>query len=267
MAFCAARIIFVLVTTPNQLRPLSLGEILDGALILLRRNLALFFVIAAVCQGVPTLINIYLELAGGRADNPGLGLLNRVLTIVGGVFVTGATVRVVSEAYLGRTPQFGEALRFAGGRFGPILGANFISGFLTILALLLFIIPGIIVACGYSVSATAAALESGSSSDAVKRSWDLTKGYKWKALGLAVVSIGFILILYLGLGFLGAFLGGLVGGGGAVLVVLVAAVSLFIYPVIFCVFTLFYYDLRVRKEGFDIEMLSRQLGGATEGGR
>ena len=266
VAFCAARIIIVLVTTSYQLRPLSLGEILDGALILLRRNLALFFVIAALCQGVPMLIDIYLGFAGGTADNPGLGLLNRVLAIVGGVFVTGATVRVVSEAYLGRTPLFGEALRFAGGRFGPILGANFISGVLTILALLLFVIPGIIVACGYSVSAIAAALESGSSSDAVKRSWDLTKGYKWKALGLAVVSIGLIVVVYLGLGFLGGFIGALVGGAGAVLAVLGAAVSLFIYPVISCVFTLFYYDLRVRKEGFDIEMLSRQLGGVTEGG-
>jgi len=36
-------------------------------------------------------------------------------------------------------------------------------------------------------------------------------------------------------------------------------VSLLIYPVISCVFTVFYYDLRVRKEGFDLEMLSQAL--------
>jgi len=47
--------------------------------------------------------------------------------------------------------------------------------------------------------------------------------------------------------------------------VLAACVSLLIYPVLTCVFTLFYYDLRVRKEGFDLEMLSRQLQLATEG--
>jgi len=45
-----------------------------------------------------------------------------------------------------------------------------------------------------------------------------------------------------------------------VLAVIAACVSLLIYPVISCVFTVFYYDLRVRKEGFDLEMLSRQLG-------
>ena len=49
------------------------------------------------------------------------------------------------------------------------------------------------------------------------------------------------------------------GGLDSVLAVFAACVSLLIYPLISCVFTLFYYDLRVRKEGFDLEMLSHQL--------
>ena len=40
-------------------------------------------------------------------------------------------------------------------------------------------------------------------------------------------------------------------------------ISLFLYPFISCVFTLFYYDLRVRKEAFDLELLSQQLGVAA----
>jgi hypothetical protein len=36
-------------------------------------------------------------------------------------------------------------------------------------------------------------------------------------------------------------------------------VFLFLYPFTSCVFTLFYYDLRVRKEAFDLEVLSRHL--------
>lgn len=247
-----------------ELRPLSVGEILDGALVLLRRNLGLLLGIAVVCQGIPAALDVYIDLAGGASFNPGLNLVERILTIVGGVFVTGATVRVVSSAYLGGTPTFGEAMRFAGGRFGTILGANIISGFLMVLATLALIIPGIIVACGYSVSGVAAALESGSSSDATRRSWQLTKGFKGKALALGVVSIGLILVVYLGVGFLGGFVGGFVGGVDTLLAVLAACVSLLIYPVLSCVFTLFYYDLRVRKEGFDIETLSRQLGATAE---
>jgi len=243
-----------------QLRPLSIGEILDGALVLLRRHFTLVLGIAVVCEGIPTAMDVYIDLTGGGSQNPGLSLLDRLLTLVGSVLVTGATVRVVSEAYLGRTPLFGDAMHFAGTRFGTILGANIMSGFLTVLATLALVIPGIVVACGYSVAAEAAALESGSAGEALRRSWDLTKGFRWKALALGVVSIGLILVVYLGAGVLGGILGAVMGGLDTVLAVFAACVSLLIYPVISCVFTLFYYDLRVRKEGFDLEMLSRQLG-------
>ncbi len=223
--------------------------------------------IALVCEGIPTAMDVYIDLTGGASQDPGLSLLDRVLTLVGSVLVTGATVRVVSEAYLGRTPLFGDAMRFAGGRFGTIFGANFMSGFLTVLATLALVIPGIVVACGYSVAAQAAALEAGSSSEALRRSWNLTKGFKLKALALGVVSVCLILVVYLGAGVLGGLLAGVMGGLDTVLALFAACVSLIIYPVISCVFTLFYYDLRVRKEGFDLEMLSRQLGIATEGAR
>jgi len=243
-----------------QLRPLSFGELLDGALVLLRRHFGLVLGIAVVCEGIPTAMDVYIGLTGGASQNPGLSLLDRLLTLVGSVLVTGATVRVVSEAYLGRSPLFGDAIRFAGTRFGTILGANIMSGILTFLATLALVIPGIVVACGYSVAAEAAALESGSSSDALRRSWELTKGFRWKALALGVVSIGLILVVFVGAGVLGGILGGVMGGLDVVLAVIAACVSLLIYPVISCVFTVFYYDLRVRKEGFDLEMLSRQLG-------
>ena len=132
---------------------------------------------------------------------------------------------------------------------------------LTVLATLAFIIPGIIVACGYSVAATAAALESGSSTEALRHSWELTKGFRWKALGLWVVTVGMIMLVYLSAGVLGGLVGTMIGSVDLVLALLIAGMSLLIYPVISCVFTLFYYDLRVRKEGFDIEMLSNQLSG------
>ncbi|HWC75719.1 MAG TPA: hypothetical protein VG454_17465 [Gemmatimonadales bacterium] len=250
-------------TTTYELRPLSIGEILDGALVLLRRHFGLLLGIALLCQGVPAVLDVYIALTGGSTQNPGFSLLDRLLTAVGGVLVTGATVRVVSEAYLGRSPVFGEAMSFAGSRFGTILGANIISGFLTVLATVAFIIPGIVVACGYSVAATAAALESGSSTDALRHSWALTKGFRWKALGLFVVAIGALVIVYFSAGVLAGLGGAVIGATDTLVALVTALVSLLIYPVLSCVFTVFYYDLRVRKEGFDIEMLSNQLTAAT----
>jgi hypothetical protein len=36
-------------------------------------------------------------------------------------------------------------------------------------------------------------------------------------------------------------------------------VQIFIYPLFYCVLTVAYYDLRVRKEGFDLEVLASTL--------
>ena len=244
-----------------ELRPLSTGEILDGALTLLRRHFRLLFAIAVVCEGVPTVIELYLEVMGGGRVDPMSGLIIRILNAVGNVLVTGATVRAVSEAYLGGVPRLGEVLRYAAGKVGLIFGALFLSGLVTFLAALAIVIPGIIVFCGYSVAGQVAALEPLSgSTDALRRSWALTKGFKGKALVLWIVSFAIALALVIGAGALGAAAGAIAGALDATVTVLVAVVSLLMYPLITCVFTLFYYDLRVRKEGFDLEVLSRQLG-------
>ena len=76
------------------LRPLSTGEILDGALTLLRRHFRLVLWIALAFEGVPTVMDVYLDLAGGGGDHPGLALLDRILSATGAMLVTGATVRV-----------------------------------------------------------------------------------------------------------------------------------------------------------------------------
>ena len=221
--------------------------------------------IALVCEGIPSIIDVYVDLPGGGRQNPGLALLDRLLSAIGALLVTGATVRVVSEAYLGRTPRLRDALGFAGDKLGAIFGANFASGILTGLAFLALVIPGIVVACGYSVAAQVAALESpGSAGGALRRSWDLTKGFKGKALVLWMVSICLILVVFFGAGLLGGALGVLGGALDAAVAVVTAFVSLLVYPVISCVFTLFYYDLRVRKEGFDLEVLAKQLGLGSE---
>ena len=38
-------------------------------------------------------------------------------------------------------------------------------------------------------------------------------------------------------------------------------VQILLYPVLAVTVTLLYYDLRIRKEGFDIEMMASELGG------
>ena len=238
---------------------MSTGEILDGALALLRRHFGLFCGIAAASQGLPAALDVYIEVSGGGAQHQGLGLLSRVLSAFGTALVTGATARAVSEAYLGGAPTLSDALSWGGSRLGRVFGAGFATGFLTILALLALVIPGIIVACGYSVALEVAALE-GESASPLRRSWALTKGFRGKALTLWAICIVLIMVMVLGAGIAGGAAEAVSSAMRVPVTVAVSLIVLLFYPMLTSVFTLFYYDLRVRKEAFDLELLSRHLG-------
>ncbi len=243
------------------LRPMSTGEILDGAFALLRRHFGTLFGIAVVCQGIPLCLGLYVEFAGGIADRPGLYFLNQLLSVLGYLLVTGATVRVVSQVYLGQTPELGESLRFAAGKMWGIFVSGLAATIVIVLALLLLIVPGIIVACGYSVVVQVVVLEDlESSTDALSRSWTLTKGFKGKAFVLWLTVVALMMVIAFGMAFLVGIAAFLAPVLTVVAVAALSVVTLLVYPLTSCVFTLLYYDLRVRKEAFDLELLNQQLG-------
>ena len=56
---------------------------------------------------------------------------------------------------------------------------------------------------------------------------------------------------------LGVF--GPASAGALLAIALTGLIQTFIYPLFYCVLTVAYYDLRVRKEGFDLELLASAL--------
>jgi hypothetical protein len=246
----------------QDLRAMSVGEILDGAFTLFRSYFSTLIAIAIICIGVPTLLNIYVTMTGGQLERPLLWLTAALLKGLGGLPAAGATVWAISEIYLGRRPSVGDALGYAFGRVWKLFVAGLAKYLIIILGLLLFFVPGIIAACGYAVVVQVVVLEDlRSGTDALGRSWQLTKGYKGKAFNLGVTVFLIIYLPFFAAGALTAMFSSFqtpVDVGAEV-------VSFLVYPLIASVFTLFYYDLRVRQEAFDLEHLSQQLGGPAAG--
>src|SRR5437667_92677 len=120
----------------------------------------------------------------------------------------------------------------------------------------------VFVACGYGVTTPVVVLEElGSSFDAFGRSWELTRSFKLKVLGLAFVA--FLLCNVLPSQVLQAVAQALQGSAPAaamVLTVFAVVLPLILAPVIAAVVTLIYYDLRVRREAFDLQVLGQRLG-------
>ncbi len=250
----------------TQLRPMSLGEILDASFALLRRHAGVFFGIAIICESLPSGLSLFVQFSGGAGRHFGLYVLGQLLSMLGYLLVTGASIRVVSHAYLGHDPGMGDALAFAMEKLGRTFSAGLAAGILTILAAILLVVPAVIVACGLAVAVQAAVLEPlPAGSDGVGRSWSLTKGYKWKAFGLYCVVFVLFMLCMLGLGLIAGLVGAIFPPLMVPAVSALGLLALFLYPFSSCVFTLFYYDLRVRKEAFDLELLSQHLGIAPAG--
>ncbi|MGH7578538.1 MAG: hypothetical protein ACREM9_00075 [Gemmatimonadales bacterium] len=242
---------------PTTLRPLSVGEILDVSFTLYRRHFATLGTVAVLCSGLPVLLSLYIEASGGVLQNLQLTLVYYVIFTVLSSIATAATVFVVSESYLGRPLSAGGALRRATPLLGRLIICSLLFAIVVGFGFLLFMIPGIVLLCGLLLAFPSLVLEAGSSpTGALSRSWSLTRGSRWRMLGLLAT---LVILLYVPIVALGAIATVAFPSDGILTLAVVGVLQMLLYPLLYCVLTVAYYDLRVRKEGFDLEVLASTL--------
>ena len=271
------------------LRPLSAGELLDVSFGLYRRLVRTLVTIQLVCMALPFLLNVYV--AGTRQQVSPATLIGALIGFVLSALASAATAVAISAIYLDRPVSAMEALRRAVPRLGPLLVVSLLVGLLVVLSSIPFFVlfagagftlarsgaavsglvvfsmlVGIVslvlplmVAAGVAVSTPVVVLEEQVGAvEALSRAWFLTRGYRLRIAGLLFVCLILIMIPYVAL----LALGGALAGGAAqpVWIAVVALLGrLLLTPILYCLLTLLYYDLRVRKEGFDLEMLAASL--------
>lgn len=249
---------------PPPLKPLSLGELLDVAFGLYRALFIPLLIVTLVTAALPLAIAMYVDAAGGTLENLPLVASNYLLDMVLSSVGTAATTIIVAESYVHRSISAGEAFR----RAAPFLGRVFVATILMILlfsmGLMLFIFPGFIVITGLAVTTPALVVENlDSSMSALSRSWSLTRGHKRRIFGACAVVLLLMGIPLLALGGYAATRAGVdpsVGivysTEGLVLNAVAAILAALVRPLFYCVLTVIYYDLRVRKEAYDLELIA-----------
>jgi len=70
-----------------------------------------------------------------------------------------------------------------------------------------------------------------------------------------------LLVPIIALSIIGGIVGAALGGSrlGMVLFIIPMILQVFVYPFVYVVQTVLYYDLRVRKEAFDLELLATAM--------
>jgi uncharacterized membrane protein len=179
----------------------------------------------------------------------------------------GAAVIAVSEIYLGRQPRIWRAFRAAVKRIWSLLGMLFLGFLIVGAGFILLVIPGFYAACRVSVAFAAALVDEVGPVEAIQRSFALTKGFAWRAFMIffLTVAISWALIIMIQIPFMiliaaSAKNPALVILWLALMEIAILCGGVLVAPVATIGFVLFYYDLRVRKEAFDLQMMMQAIG-------
>ena len=172
------------------LRPLAVGEILDGVFTTIRQNpkalLGLSFIIVLVGQLLNLGVNLSVHDASLGTRELASGATIVITQLIASV-ATGAAVVVISEAVLGTRISPGEALNRLNGRIWRLVGLSFLVSLLTLLGVVLLIIPGIYVAVLLSFATPVFVLERTRVGEALSRSAELVRGAWWRTFGIALL--------------------------------------------------------------------------------
>jgi hypothetical protein len=258
-----------------QLRPLSFGELLDGAFTLYRRHFASLVLTALV----PLLVNVLLWLGlaaaiGGSGSDAGAGIYFvglvaswPVLLLTSG-FASAALAYFIGRAYTGNPVTPRQALAAAGSRFFGITGAVVVTFALLMIGFLLCFVPALFVGAACFAVFPVLMLERRGPIDSINRSYDLAKN-AWGEIFLVLLVIYLIAAMPgMAVGGAGVFANVLAAGDAtrtlevqALMQVVTQLVSALTTPFSIAGVVLLYYDRRVRTEALDVQMMAEALGG------
>ena len=261
-----------------QLRPLSIGEVLDAGFSLFRHRFGPLL-LAVLVPFVPLSILGTLVVASTdehafdvnttQTDDSGAAVAGNLV----GAFIQGAALalaiaacfKIISDAYLGERTDWRDSLRFGARRILPLIVAYIVLSILLMISFVLFIIPFFYVGVKVAMTFPAIVFEREGPFGAIGRSWTLTRDSWWRTFGTLLVLALLMFVLYFAIGLV---LGAAIGAADmdnevvfAILSTLLNIVSIAItYPLAAAILTVIYYDLRVRREGFDLQLLARGVG-------
>lgn len=267
------------------MRPLSLTEILDESFTIYRRNFGLLFGIALIPNVLAILVMTVLTAQQTSEIDVTVSealatfailMLGVLLALIGAEIANGAMTSAISERILGRSATLGSSYRKIGKRIVPFAGYLFLKYLLIFVGFMFCFIPGVVFTIMTFVSVCAFVIEGQGPRESLERSWKLVSGHGMRVFGIYLLIYIVAGLITYGISFLFslAITGSLEGAvtesvsgeftNKNPLVIVATGVveglaSAIVAPVLATAVTVTYYDLRVRKEGFDLEMLAESL--------
>ena len=259
------------------MRPLGVGEILDGAIKVWRTDfrrlfpwVALFSVpgqlgVAALRLSIPKITTSEGAVSGTvptkdlRAFLGGTFLIV-LISVISSLLISAGLTAYLTDRVLDRPTNLKACLRVGLSRLLPLLGTVLLVGVGVGFGIVACIVPGIILFVRWNYANQAVVVERAGPLAAIKRSYWLTAGRFWPLLAIIMLSLilaGIVSSVLTGI--LGAIVAAITHSNrlataatGFVTGVVAGGLTL---PFSAAVSVITYLDLRVRREGLDVQLL------------
>ncbi len=254
-------------STP-RFEAMTTGALLDRAVRLYANNFALLLGITAVAYVPFYLVMLVFQSSMSfnlNDDAPWAAILYFIVfmvlwTSIAFPIAGGAATYAISERYLGNHVAIHAALRRGLANFWSVSMAQITVSIRVVIGLILFIVPGVLWLLSYSLVVPTILVEGQKATPSLRRSRELMKGQRGKAFVIMVVLILLEAITGAGMSSVSKVVFSTESTSGAVLHSAInSLMSIFLAPLGIVATILLYYDMRIRKEGFDLDMLSRAM--------
>jgi hypothetical protein len=273
------------VSSPPVLRPLGAGEILSAALAVYRRHAVALWKIVAVVVALPAALDGALAVAqrqvGSDSSSSSLGVLLAlviIVTAVSALLATAVAYRMVADAYLGRAVDPAASFRFGLSRLLSLtwviflvlclyVGLLFVVALLSlatgvIAGLLLFALPAVYLLVVWTLAVPVVLAENLRGRAALRRARALVQTRFWPCLGVLLLAL---LLQAIVAGAIAVLIGAISNAGDSDILtfldqgILGLISNTLVLPFQVAVTAVLYIDLRVRKEGFRVQLLAHPL--------
>jgi hypothetical protein len=168
-----------------------------------------------------------------------------------------AIIAAAAQAYRGETVDVGAAFGEVFARPFSILYGAILKGLAVFLGAILLLVGALYFYATYFALPTTIVVEKLSGSQGVERARQLASGYRWHALKPLALMWILYMVVYGAAGLIAVML---LGADNPVMVdIFSMIITTVIYPIISITEMLVYFDIRIRKEGYDVEVMAAQL--------
>lgn len=265
------------VAPPVPLRPLTIGDVVDGAFQVVKRAPGVVLGLSAlVVLPVQVLVawlqrdsvsdleallgdtSAQLQEGSSTVEGAELGLTFVLLALesIPPAFVGAGLAVLVTAWCAGRTLAVGDVLRRLGGVAPALIGAFLVSHLAIGVGFVACVLPGTVLMVLFVLAMPVAAVERVGPLAALGRSASLVGKRFWRSAGVVALSVAGSFVLDLSLTFVPTVVALFVpeAWGWVVLGVGSSLASMLVTPVVAAATVLLYLDLRFRQEGLDLEL-------------